>query len=216
MVAAPIHSELQRLFPAGTAICVSAEPPLAPELLPGELSGTEAMVARRRLEFAHGRDCARGALGKLGLEAVAIPKGANREPLWPAGVVGSISHTAQVAAAVAAHDRHLAGIGLDMELQEPLEDNLIAMICRPGELPDGDGARAKLLFSIKEAIYKCIYPQVGTYVDFQEMEVQLNPAEHSFRAISRCPQCPTELTERLRGGYAVIEGLVLAGAWLDT
>ena len=50
-------------------------------------------VQKRKAEFLAGRYCARAALAQLdGSLAVNIGIGANREPLWPPGFVGSITH----------------------------------------------------------------------------------------------------------------------------
>jgi 4'-phosphopantetheinyl transferase EntD len=49
-------------------------------------------IKSRTREFTTAQSCARLALSKLGLPAVAILSGPKREQLWPPGVVGSITH----------------------------------------------------------------------------------------------------------------------------
>ena len=210
-----IQTALEQLFPATAAVHCSASRPDKADLFPAELAATLNMVTGRKLEYAHGRSCARKALTMLGIEPTAIPTGAKREPLWPADIVGSISHTATTAAAVVARQSELTGIGLDMETDEPLDADLIAMICREDEQIGHDGLQAKLLFSIKEAIYKCIYPSIQEFIDFQEMKVSLNHGKQSFTAESHSPACERGLTDRLQGAYRITDGLVLSGAWLD-
>jgi 4'-phosphopantetheinyl transferase EntD len=209
-----INALLADLFPDQVAICFSTEPASDTSLLPEELADTRKMVDARRLEFAHGRACAREALESLGLAAVAIPKGSNREPVWPNAVVGSITHTAEAAAAVVGHKTQFAGLGLDMESTEPLSDDLIALICRPDEEGRKDGEHAKLLFSIKEAIYKCIYPTIKTFVDFQEMKVDIDAGSQHFVVEAHTPVCEQALISRLEGGFRIAGGLVLSAAWL--
>jgi 4'-phosphopantetheinyl transferase EntD len=210
----PIQKALEDIFPSQVAVCFSAERPDRAELHPEELPSTTKMVAARKLEFGHGRSCARAALVSLGLPAIAIPMGSNREPVWPGEVVGSISHTGDSAAAVTALHSKLDGLGLDMETDEPLGADLIAMICRDDEHIAGDGSQAKLLFSIKEAIYKCIYPSVREFVDFLEMKVILDATTQRFTAQACTPSCEPELIARLEGAYRMANGLVLSGAWL--
>ncbi|MDP6436361.1 MAG: 4'-phosphopantetheinyl transferase superfamily protein [Gammaproteobacteria bacterium] len=209
-----IQSLLTELFPDQVAVCFSTGQPSESDLLPEELAHTKKMVGLRRLEFAQGRACARAALESLGLPPDAIPTGSNREPLWPEGVVGSISHTDGAAAAVVGHGAQFAGLGLDMESAEPLGDDLVELICRPDEEGRENGKHAKLLFSIKEAIYKCIYPTVQTFVDFQEMKVKVDAGSHSFAAEAHTPACEQALVNRLEGKFRIAGELILSSAWL--
>src|SRR5438045_3856440 len=84
---------------------------IAGSLFPEEAIAVERAVARRRRDFSAGRWCARQALAALGISPVAIPVGPNREPRWPAGVVGSIAHSHSHCAAVVALSRHVAALG---------------------------------------------------------------------------------------------------------
>ena len=69
--------------------------------------------------------------------------GPNRAPLWPRGIVGSISHCEGYCAVVAARQDRFAGLGLDVERGEPLGRNLVKRVCRPTEIArlDSDDAR---------------------------------------------------------------------------
>ena len=68
--------------------------------MPGEpvFPGEEDLIANavdsRRREFVTARRCAREALAKLGHAPGPIRVGPRREPQWPTGLVGSITHTA--------------------------------------------------------------------------------------------------------------------------
>lgn len=204
---------LLELFPTGVAVCFSATPSSDARLLPAEEAFTTDMVGKRRREFIHGRHCARRALEKLGAPPGAILKAEDRSPIWPAGIVGSISHSGEAAAAAVAYASELGGIGLDIESDEGLQPDVIAMVCRPEEQTN-DGELAKLLFCAKEAIYKCIYPLVGAYVDFQEMSVAIHPHEGRFTAVSHSENVDPNLTRSLQGSYQRNSGLLVTGAWL--
>lgn len=206
--------DLAALLPPGVTHCYSASLPNTAQLLPAEEQYTTSMVAKRRAEFIHGRHCSRVALAALGQPAVAILKGNNREPLWPDNVTGSITHTGAAALAVTAKRNTLDSIGIDMEQADPLQDNLLDMICRPEENPSRDGQRAKLLFSCKEAIYKCLYPLVGSYIDFLEMEVRLRQDRSEFVAIAHTEKCPQELCKRMQGRYLRQQDKIICVAWL--
>ena len=63
-------------------------------LLPEERGAVAKAVPKRVAQFTAGRVCARRALAQLGnTEPVPILMGEDRAPQWPAGYVGSISHT---------------------------------------------------------------------------------------------------------------------------
>jgi enterobactin synthetase component D len=208
------ESHIKRLFPPDVRVCLSTALSSRARLLTEELPGTEKMVEQRLLEFTHGRDCARVVLNMCGLGDVAVPRGNSREPIWPRGIVGSISHTGSLAAAVAARTDDLAGIGLDIESADPLSEDIVEMVCRQDEDVGSDGGHAKLLFSIKEAIYKCIYPTVGTYVDFKEVKVSLNKNSCIFTANTDAARQDLTVIERVQGAYCTVGGLVFSGAWL--
>lgn len=146
-------------------------------LLPGELSSVASAVASRKAEFAAGRDAARCVLGKLGFPPIAIPAGHGRAPLWPPGITGSISHCQRRVLAIAAKMSTTPGyIGIDIELVQDLEGDLWESVCSSSELSwvrasDRPGHAAKLLFSIKEAVYKAQYQQTGRMLDFHDVEV---------------------------------------------
>ena len=171
------------------------------------------MVSRRLREFTHGRHCARAAMQALELTPAPVIKSADRSPQWPDGVAGSISHTGEIAAAVVGHSRHYESLGLDIENAEPLDRASRDLILHPDERA-ADGAQAKLLFSIKEAIYKCLYPTVQEYIDFQEMTVGLEPSTERFQALPDTPKVGPELAGRLEGRYRVTADLVIAAAWI--
>jgi 4'-phosphopantetheinyl transferase EntD len=157
-------------------------------LLPGEEAAVERAVEVRRREFTTARQCAREALTQLGMPAVAIPVGGNGEPVWPAGVSGSVTHCAGYRAAVAARAEAIAAIGIDAEPNAPLASDVLSMISRPAEcdmlaaLPPGGACWDRLLFSIKEAVYKAWFPLAHRWLGFDEAEVAIEPESHSFTA----------------------------------
>lgn len=211
---------LEPLFPDEVRSVFSAAVPANVDLYPEEERFTAQMVARRLQEFQHGRSCARLALSMLGQPPGPVGRGKHREPLWPAGCIGSISHAGDhAAAAVAASDLFL-GIGLDMEFADPIEDGLIASICRPeeiGRVDDGEdiGYRAKLLFSIKESIYKCMWPLTREFIDFTEIEVRLVDDSDRYEAIAHTAKCDAVPVDRLSGRYRRYGKLILASAYIS-
>ncbi len=206
--AAPISPDLDELFPAGvvSVLSLAARMPDG-RLLPAEAAATQAFSPERLAEFTHGRDCARRALRRLGTGDLAIPVGPHREPLWPAGVVGSISHAGPAAAAVVAWKAHVATIGLDLEPTLPLEPELLPLICRPEELAvirasgSNPTEMARLIFSMKEAAYKALWPILRCFLDFQDLEIGMVPGASAFTIRSHSDRCPQALAASLIGKF---------------
>lgn len=140
-------------------------------LFPEEAEGVARAVDARRLEHAAGRAAARAALRELGLTPGAIRKGAGGAPEWPAGVVGSITHTREWALAVVARGADVGGLGVDAEPDAPIEPSLWPSISTEAERATLDPIAARRLFCAKEAAYKCQYPRSGTLLEFQDLEL---------------------------------------------
>lgn len=198
----------QRFGP--TVLCdVSAldEEPAA--LWPAEQAAVAQAVPARRREFAAGRAGARRLLARLGLPPAALPAQPDRSPAWPSGVIGSIGHSAQLCVVAATRLGALLSLGVDVEPDAPLEDELWDTICSPREraalerLPPAQrGAAARLHFCAKEAVYKCLHPVLRLPLEFHDVELEW-PAAECFRAhFSGRPS---------HWDRAPLEGFVLAG-----
>lgn len=157
----PVTALFAPLLPAGVTFVARAIAGDDPPLHPDELAHVARVAPKRRRGFAFGRACARAALGR----EVAIGIGDGGAPQWPAGIFGSITHTDEHAAAVAGPQP----IGIDLEslAHAARTPDLLDMIARPSERTQP----AALVFSAKEAVYKCLYPIDGIFRDFQDVEL---------------------------------------------
>ncbi|QQP97283.1 4'-phosphopantetheinyl transferase family protein [Lysobacter enzymogenes] len=135
-------------------------------------------VPKRRAEFLAGRYCAARVLERLQANT-AVGIGRHRAPAWPAPVVGSISHTADRAIAVATRAPGVLGLGVDIEAEL---DPVTASELRPQVLGGDDErwlehprlspqAALTLMFSAKESLFKALYPSVGEYFGFEAVGV---------------------------------------------
>lgn len=197
------------LFPASVATAIVRLPAPEMALFPEEEAAMIRALPKRRREFAGGRWCARQALAHLGIEAVAIPVGDGRAPLWPPGVAGSIAHSDTHAIAAVTREPAIRSLGVDLEPDTSLEEDLWMTICGPEELAwlSGQpaverGRLARLLFSAKEAIYKATFPIDRIVRDFQSALVEVNrdgsaftgtimlPPEHAPASGTSARTCP--------------------------
>lgn len=212
---------LEGLFPEQVRCVLSTDFPDGFELLGDEREQLAVMAAGRRREFIHGRSCARLALAGLGHADCPVPSSPQRAPVWPAGVVGSISHCGDAAAAAVAHRDDIGGIGLDLEAREELDRSLLPMICRPDELAEIERSEiglilAKLVFSAKESVFKCIWPRVRRFVDFLDVTIELDLEANRFAARPQSADLPESLFAGLRGRVGQAGELFVTSAYLES
>lgn len=157
-----------------------------PDLLPDEAPLVARAVAKRRHEFAAGRAFARQALAELGRPDFPILTGAGREPLWPDGIVGSITHCDGYCAAAVARQSDLRSLGIDAERNVLLPPGVLRLTCTErerGQLPSLAGVSVPaLIFSAKESVYKAWYPLARRWLDYLDAEVDVDVASGRFRA----------------------------------
>jgi enterobactin synthetase component D len=137
-------------------------------------------VAKRQAEFLAGRVCARAALQRLDHLDCTPAIGDDRAPVWPGHISGSITHSTGHAAAIVGHKAQWRGLGLDVENMLTLEraQRLAAEILTADELqrlallPQAQIAQVvTLTFSVKESLFKALYPIVQKRFYFEHAEV---------------------------------------------
>jgi 4'-phosphopantetheinyl transferase EntD len=188
------------------------------ELLPAEAAQLGRAVEKRVREYATARTCARRALAALGAAPQALLKGPHREPLWPAGYIGSITHCEGYRGAAVARCREAATLGIDAELHEPLPAGVLAMVTLPAEREWLERAPSgihwdRLIFSAKESLYKAWFPLTHEWLDFRDACVGICPADGTFHVRLLVPpprafaRVGTDLT-----GYFLVTGCHLLTA----
>jgi 4'-phosphopantetheinyl transferase EntD len=208
----------------GSLALEDADPAALPPL---EAALAERFAARRRRAFAAGRQCARGLLAALGAGVPALGTDPLRAPAWPEGVVGSISHGAELCVVAVARRGALRGLGVDVESDRPLDARLRRRVCSDEELERLEGASeeeagraAKLTFSAKEAVYKCVHPLWTRPIGFRAVELRFEPGAGAgagrfrARALPAAGAGAAALVDAVEGAFAVRAGRVLTGATL--
>ncbi|MBA1143382.1 4'-phosphopantetheinyl transferase family protein [Mesorhizobium neociceri] len=147
------------------------------------------IVPARRREFRAGRIYARQALQALGIPACIIPVGPDRVPVWPTAIAGSISHTNSLCAVAVGLSADWTGIGIDIEDDSSLSDELTKLVSRASELEQRQAIEKqlgydlpKLLFVIKEAFYKMHFPLHRQFLTFQDVCVELDVDNRTAQA----------------------------------
>ena len=158
--------------------------PLFPEEVPARV---DSWVEKRRREYRAGRHAARSLLREMGLDAHRVIRDDDGVPSFPTGFSGSITHTGRqstFAAAVLCPD--LSGVGIDAEESQVLEADLRSRVLSNDEGHalerfGGVESNALLVFSAKEAFYKCVYPRERTFLGFLDVEFELVDVETTER-----------------------------------
>jgi len=181
-------------------------------LLPEEEPSVARAVDKRVREYTTVRHCARRALAGLGYGPLPILNGPNREPLWPDGVIGSLTHCDGYRAAVVTRAGALRSLGIDAEPNAPLPAGVLDTVASPAEQAhlaslarqDSEVHWDRLLFSAKESVYKTWFPLARAWLGFEEATLEFDPAgEFSAKILKPGPLAS------VAGRWTVSRGLVV-------
>ncbi|WP_160152191.1 4'-phosphopantetheinyl transferase [Microbulbifer sp. ALW1] len=168
------------------------QPTLYPQLgiaLPEPIARS---LPKRQAGFLAGRYAAALALQHLAPvrnQDLQVGIGEQRNPLWPSGVVGSISHVGSVAVCAVSRRLDMDYLGIDVEVLIPTrvcrEIATIVATRRERELLSDQGLSERvaltLIYSAKESLFKALYPSVRDYFGFEVAEaVELRLEEQSL------------------------------------
>ena len=177
-------------------------------------------VSKRRNEFITGRRCARKALREIGLAPCALVPGEGRAPLWPAEVIGSISHSGQFCCAAVAHTDAIACLGIDLEKTSRISSAVMGRVIHPLEkvYVNNDQMRGSLIFSVKEAFFKAQFPIWKTWPNFDDLAFKESDAMGRLNVLKAADHLPGSLLSALKKmhfRYAFFDDYVLTLCWLN-
>ncbi len=198
-------------------------------LLPEERSAIGDMAPGRRDEFASARAAAREALAAIAPSLVAgIARGPQRQPVWPDGVTGSITHTkGHCLAAVARRSSDSDSdsdedfvIGLDAEERDRVTPRIARRILVPAELErveavddeQGQGLVAAT-FGLKEAFYKAHHQLEPRYLGFDVIQVDID-GDGLARFASTGAALAIDPASDVSGRVTEIDGRMIAAVWI--
>ncbi|MFJ8827892.1 4'-phosphopantetheinyl transferase [Streptomyces sp. NPDC102467] len=223
---------IEEVLPSDVAASEAFDDLAPAELYPEEAEVVARAVAERRNEFATVRLCARRCLAELGLPPAPVLPGRHGAPRWPDTVTGSMAHCTGYRVAALARTSDIAMLGVDAEPDRPLPAGILEAIALPGEIARlrtlGDTEPGvcwdRLLFSMKEAVYKAWYPATGQRLDFEDADIEVDVADNSFTARIVPSQRPGGSdarggegeADRLRGRWLARRNLVVAAIAIPT
>jgi enterobactin synthetase component D / holo-[acyl-carrier protein] synthase len=188
------------------------------ELFPEEAVLVAGAAAKRRREFTGVRVCARLALARAGVRPAPIMPGPSGSPLWPAGIVGSMTHCDGYRAAAVGRADTFAAIGIDAEPHEVLPGGVLRRVASDSERTALAGLAAmapefcwdRLLFSAKESVYKAWFPATGRQLGFSDAEVELDVSDRfAAHLLVPGPMVGGQPVGTYDGSWAVGRGLVV-------
>lgn len=178
------------------------------------------MKNKRLSDFRASRYCAKQILEKFGIHNYPLLINEHRAPIWPNQLVGSLSHTKNFCFGVIARGLDIKAIGIDVEVNKPLKDDLLKLICTAKDqnyfkLYSSPNHAATIIFSIKESIFKCLHPIYKKWIDFKEVDVILNEQEGTYCAIPSDPINSYFGLNEINGKWCTDERFVYTSCWLN-
>jgi len=172
------------LWPPQAQCVIALDPALLAVLKTGAPQRSTGLAAhaapQRRLEYLASRAGAAALLRAQGAASVEVTNGFDRAPVWPQGFTGSITHSPLLACVAVQPLAACASMGLDAQtiLDDEAAIDVSRHCLRADEVracvvkePLCDRTLLTLMFSAKEAFFKCVYPLVRKHFDYTGVQV---------------------------------------------
>ncbi len=148
-------------------------------------------------------------LSTLGLGCdITIDRGAGGEPLWPAGVVGSISHSKLSCVIAIATWENYRAVGVDVEQLNRITPRVIERITTTNDLLESSVLSkyelSTLIFSAKESLFKLLYPDVKHYFGFKSASLIKVSSTHFTMQLERSLGARYQSKERFDGHFMIM------------
>lgn len=170
---AQVVEELRRLLPEAV-VCGGDFERLLPH--PADVPRQQRLSVKQKAEAAATEHFLREVSAAFG-----VPEAPARTPdgprAWPAEFAGSVTHKGTVVAVAMCPVSVARTIGVDIEQLDGLPLNGVHGLMADGEAPAGltvPDAQA-VVFSVKEAVFKAMFPIFGRRMGFDEVRVTLGP-----------------------------------------
>ncbi|WJG11198.1 4'-phosphopantetheinyl transferase superfamily protein [Aliiglaciecola sp. LCG003] len=173
-------------------------------------SSLKNAVPKRQAEYLAGRYAAKQVLKNKGAIFTGVKIGADRSPVWPRGIIGSISHNHSTAVCAAAFTKEVQCLGIDLEdwISPSVVKEIKSGVVKPDEekllhaSSLGFDKAFTLAFSAKESLFKALYPLVGYYFDFDAAQlIEINESENKLSMTLRKDLTPDLPAGTCLNGY---------------
>jgi 4'-phosphopantetheinyl transferase EntD len=208
------HRPVRSVLPPDVEVVEGAVADHTASLFPTESQSVAHAVRSRRLQFSTGRAFAREALGNIGLTPTEIPPGPDREPQWPMGTIGSITHTRTYCAVGVSRADRYASIGVDVEIESEVDRALARLVATEHELTGlrqsglSQEAALAIAFSAKEAFYKSQFPITRRMLGFHDVEIELEAGRGTFRVRDKTGSDGLPFNGDVEGRFTLCCGLI--------
>ena len=184
---------MDRLFEgAQVNVAISKLHGTAKDLLPLEMEYVRNAVPKRVREYATARLISRELLSYHDIYNFPLLNDQDRVPVWPENILGSIAHCKEFCIVAIANFKaqdQLLGIGVDVEPEKTIEQDLWSIILRDDELDQIEqpgvkdkGVLVRHYFCAKEAVYKSIFPKIRKIIEFRDLEIKFFSDTNHFEA----------------------------------
>ena len=169
-----LNNTIDSLFPEHVRFIINELSGTKSDLLTEEAAVTVNYSDKRLRDFCSVRLIARELLQNYEINNFPILPDSERAPLWPSGIVGTITHCKDLCGVAISQTKHYRSLGFDMENIRDLNFSTRKFICTYEEekwlLAQPEASRILnllLIFSIKESLYKCIYQAEHNKINFK-------------------------------------------------
>lgn len=140
-----------------------------------EAASIVSLLPARRQASGAARHVARQLLRDMGSTDFDVLRGHDGAPLFPQGFIGSLAHDDHLAVAALARSQHWRMLGIDIEPSLPLPEELVELVIQPEDNLAGsdDLLAGRILFAVKEAVYKASFPSGKKILNYDEIHVDL-------------------------------------------
>ncbi len=175
----------------------------------------QAWAPSRLHDYIRGRRCAQLALRRLACTAAPVLTSETREPIWPAGFAGSITHSPGLALAAAARVPDALGVGIDVERAGAVSSNVLRLISTEEDFEMkprrwSESVWRTALFSAKEAVFKATFPRTRRFLDFRDVCIRFKEDEQ-FTVSAVAPSAASLGLEAVEGCVRISESHVITG-----
>ena len=149
-------------------------------------------VTKRKAEHLASRWLAQQTLTQLGMADFVLHNAPDRSPIWPIGVQGSLSHTRSHALIAVTREAMCVGVDIEQHMAEETAFETAELLMQPAEQallkqqPLPFAQAATLLFSLKESVYKALWPQLHQPMDFLQAELMTIDISQGLATLRLC------------------------------